>query len=611
MNKFFFILVFSLISAHIIAQEICDDAIDNDGDGLIDLNDDDCICKDLFPQSLIPNPSFEERSCCPQDGSQLNCADSWIQASLATTDYMHTCGITSPYWLGYTTPLPFPDGQGAIGFRDGKPSRSDFKEYTGSRLLTPLEAGVAYRLDLFVGFHSDTSSQSFTFSIFGGEENNSIPFGGNDENFGCPTNGPGFVELGTVEISGRNEWKNVIFEFTPDDDYPVLVIGPGCETNPNYLLEPYFYFDRITIAKLSEFVTPFTEIVGGLCDDYIELIFEGLPDNTYQWYLDGVALVGETSSNLILSPNNDFGNYNVLIETSSGCFLSESFELKDGDVLEEAMVEICEGESIDINGAAVSTAGVYEEITFISDICDSITQLEVIVNPNVQVERFDTICEGDQFVFEDLHVTEEGEYEVFGDTENGCELMTTVHLYVADNLDFLELGSDIEIKLGENINLEPEAIANNAILFKWINEDGEVISNEKSTGEFQPFRDQFYYFNAFTEGGCGLMDSVFVRVSQDFDVYIPNVFSPATSGLNNEFSIGFSSAVSSVLRYQIYDRWGNLVYRNSGDSNNYKPWDGRSQSGDIFEVGVYTYFIELQLINSRIVQFAGDVFLMK
>jgi len=605
------ILFFSLTSIFLGAQEVCNDAIDNDGDGLIDLNDDDCICMDLQPQSLIPNPSFEDRSCCPDDGAQLYCADSWIQASLATTDYMHTCGITSPWWLGYTTPLPFPDGQGAIGFRDGKPSRPDFKEYTGSRLLRPLEAGVEYRLDLFVGFHSDPSSESFTFSVFGGEENNSIPFGGGDENFGCPTNGPGFTELGTIEISGRNEWKNVIFEFTPFEDYPVLVIGPGCETNPNYLDEPYFYFDRITIAELTEFEIPFTDVVGEICEDNVELIFEDLPMSTYQWYLNGVALVGETSSSLTLTSNDDYGIYNVLITTQSGCFLSESYELEDGDIYVETTVEICEGEIIVINGQDVMNAGLYEETSFISNICDSIAQIEVIVNPNVQVERFDTICEGDVFLFKDLNASTAGDYEVIEFTEKGCELKTLVHLFVSENVDFLVLDSDLEITLGDVIKLTPIDVAANAMFYSWTDDNGAIISTQRSTDEIQPYRDQYFFFNASTLGGCGLKDSVFVRVSEDFDIYIPNVFSPETNDLNNKFSIGFNKAVKTIALYQIYDRWGNLVYRYNGDINTFIPWDGRSASGSVLEMGVYTYLIELELINSKVVRYAGDIFLMK
>ena len=87
------------------AQEICNNAIDDDNDGLVDLNDDDCECATFIPTSLIPNPSFEEMSCCPDNEAQLNCANEWIQASLATTDYIHECGI-----LG----LPFINANGTF-----------------------------------------------------------------------------------------------------------------------------------------------------------------------------------------------------------------------------------------------------------------------------------------------------------------------------------------------------------------------------------------------------------------------------------------------------------------------------------------------------------------
>ena len=92
------LLNLSLIStpAALLSQvEICDNALDDDGDGMIDLNDEDCFCEMQIPESLIPNPSFEEQNCCPSERSQLNCATDWIQASDPTTDLIHDCG-----WVG-------------------------------------------------------------------------------------------------------------------------------------------------------------------------------------------------------------------------------------------------------------------------------------------------------------------------------------------------------------------------------------------------------------------------------------------------------------------------------------------------------------------------------
>lgn len=87
------IFCFLLLFTAAFSQEICNNGIDDDSDGLIDLNDSDCNCTGGggTPSSLIPNPSFEQQDCCPSYFSELNCATSWIQASDATSDYMNTC----------------------------------------------------------------------------------------------------------------------------------------------------------------------------------------------------------------------------------------------------------------------------------------------------------------------------------------------------------------------------------------------------------------------------------------------------------------------------------------------------------------------------------------
>ena len=52
---------------NILEDEICDNAIDDDEDGLIDLNDPDCECLVIEPVSIIPNPSFEVHNVSSQN----------------------------------------------------------------------------------------------------------------------------------------------------------------------------------------------------------------------------------------------------------------------------------------------------------------------------------------------------------------------------------------------------------------------------------------------------------------------------------------------------------------------------------------------------------------
>jgi hypothetical protein len=131
--RIFTFVFFALWQIPSMAQEICDNGKDDDGDGLVDLEDFvDCQCSSEPINSLIPNSSFEDTACCPTQFSQMRCAKGWVQASAATSDYFNTCGITSVY--NKPPPLP-PGGDGYVGYLDvDMEVRRVYKEYIGACL---------------------------------------------------------------------------------------------------------------------------------------------------------------------------------------------------------------------------------------------------------------------------------------------------------------------------------------------------------------------------------------------------------------------------------------------------------------------------------------------
>lgn len=58
---------------------------------------------------------------------------------------------------------------------------------------------------------------------------------------------------------------------------------------------------------------------------------------------------------------------------------------------------------------------------------------------------------------------------------------------------------------------------------------------------------------------------------------------------------------------QVYDRWGNLIYKEQGRSINDPEhgWDGFFD-GSTVSPGVYLYFADIE-VNGGIVKVAGDV----
>lgn len=139
MNRALIFLVLFLWSGLSFSQEICTNGIDDDLDGLIDLNDPDCACTQV--NAYLPNPSFEDNTCCPDFVSQMDCVNDWFQSSTATTDYLNNCDYGPPPEL-----LPLPDGEACIGAY----FLVDWMEYIGTCLNIPLSSDQTYTLEFDV-----------------------------------------------------------------------------------------------------------------------------------------------------------------------------------------------------------------------------------------------------------------------------------------------------------------------------------------------------------------------------------------------------------------------------------------------------------------------------
>jgi len=290
----------ALLSSVLFAQEICDNGIDDDGNGLIDLNDPSCasLCV-VASNNLIPNASFEGMDVCPSTHTQMYNASGWQQASDATSDYFNTCGYLPPdNWFPYLPSGPLPNGNGFVGFYDVDMSGTAYKEYVGSCLTGTMLAGQNYSLSLNVGIgtpfsggYNAASSIPFELAIYGNTSCVQLPFTGYD----CPLNSTttGWVQLGSVIVNTPDAWVPVTINFTPATNINAIVIGPNCALPSNGLYN-YYYVDGLSLGNTNALVALSS---GNPCDgDALLTASPVTTGNTYQWYKDGVALIGETAS---------------------------------------------------------------------------------------------------------------------------------------------------------------------------------------------------------------------------------------------------------------------------------------------------------------------------
>ena len=311
-----------LFSTLIFGQEICDNAIDDDGDGLIDLNDEDCECSGygVELESLIPNPSFEETDCCPYAGGQLTCASTWIQASIPTTDYYNTCGA---YFGAADFPLPG-GGYGYVGFISNTPYWS---EHVGACLPVPMEEGTTYVLNLYIDCQTGVDIDTLTLSLYGTPNCDDLPWDGTN----CPLGIGDWTLLNSQFINfeeGPDTWREITLTFTPPTDIYAVAIGGTCYESSD---SKYFFLDELTLIDEIIFFGLALESYGSWCTGDLVLSAETeLEDGSWQWYKDGVALLGEEGNVLSPIPYGP-GVFTVVYNNDEHC-LSDSYTTPPHDL---------------------------------------------------------------------------------------------------------------------------------------------------------------------------------------------------------------------------------------------------------------------------------------
>lgn len=336
-SKFLFIFLFILTNnTFLIAQEICNNGIDDDNDGLIDLNDNDCFCNKSLDLSKIPNPSLEDRICCPKGLEEMNCVEAWEQGSFATTDYFNSCGITS-YLNGvfdkHSTIFPpfpskpFPDGDGFAGILS---VRSNYKEYLAVCLNEPLYKDSIYFIEFHVGFgvkgeNTYPSLPELDLSIFGTSNCNNIPFAGLD----CLTkNNSDWQIINNKTISGEEEWKLVKIKLKPLENIEAIAIGSSCvDFAENYA--SYYFLDRVLLVEEKDSIALSTiGIKSGLpCQSNVVLQTTEYKEAIYQWYYNGIAIKGANQRDYNV-PSESEGIYEVVVELNGNCILTKPYDYK-------------------------------------------------------------------------------------------------------------------------------------------------------------------------------------------------------------------------------------------------------------------------------------------
>ena len=168
--------------------------------------------------------------------------------------------------------------------------------------------------------------------------------------------------------------------------------------------------------------------------------------------------------------------------------------------------------------------------------------------------------------------------------------------------------------------MDPATIAN----IQWIDSEGNVLCEGDfaacSSLEVDPDVFDTYTVTITDINGCTITDDILVREQLVRDVYIPTIFSPTEPTPNNVFRPLYDQFIEGASSFQIFDRWGELVFDADIDQLNIDPsygWNGRwnNDGGDV-EQGVYVYYIEIRYVDNGLGLpqeeiFVGDVTIIR
>jgi gliding motility-associated-like protein len=229
---------------------------------------------------------------------------------------------------------------------------------------------------------------------------------------------------------------------------------------------------------------------------------------------------------------------------------------------------------------------------------------------------------GDTFIAVDtFYGITPGSYSLYIQDSKGCEYQENIVIPQLPAPE-LALSSSLELVLGDSIELNatlpfgyPVSLIDTVI---WTPVEGLSFRSNSIQDMLRPMARPFssteYTVTVISKDGCDDRDNVLIRVDNEARIYVPNVFSPWDQDGDNDVFLIFADdkQILQVDQFQIYDRWGEMVF----SASNFQPndpsygWDG-SHGGKTMLPGVYVYYIEIRLIDGRKLLLKGDVTIVR
>jgi gliding motility-associated-like protein len=206
-----------------------------------------------------------------------------------------------------------------------------------------------------------------------------------------------------------------------------------------------------------------------------------------------------------------------------------------------------------------------------------------------------------------------GRYQVFVKDGNGCVFSENAVVEDKPALVLVPEQREYNIRLGDTLRLKAEAInAQGQVILTWEQPYAGALSCSVCPAPLvKTPNTATYIVNALDEKGCEAKAVVRVFIRKERIILVPTGFSPNGDGKNDLLLVHGQQGVK-IKTFQVYDRWGELVYEriNFAVNDALDGWNGffREQA---MPPGVYVWYLEGEYPDGFIEKKRGETTLLR
>jgi len=295
-------------------------------------------------------------------------------------------------------------------------------------------------------------------------------------------------------------------------------------------------------------------------------------------------------------------------------------------------VSVCEQYIWPINGKILHKSGIYHQKFQSIGGCDSTFAL--LLNVHATHEAIEMVDACDDFVWpvNGMHYVQSGTDQVMLQTQYGCDSLLILHLNIhrsclhADTFESCEVyqwpvnGKTIDTSGMYTAHFQTSYGCDSVHTlnftkhpdYRWV-DTVTAIEYYRWPRNLELYQESGIYSITYrTNKSCDSIYLLFLEIRKRGTVWVPNAFTPNGDQVNDRLVVYASPEISIIDRFEIFNRWGELMFRMDDFAPNEQllGWSGEYK-GRKMSPGVFVYVVTWKDTEGIKRQTTGDASLFR